>query len=61
MLIANLQTSSNKVIITVPYKVDMGSNGNIIPLYIYKKLYPKATMEQLATIRNTNIKLKMYN
>ena len=24
----------------VPYKVDTGSDGNIMPLYIYKKLFP---------------------
>ena len=30
------KTSSNKVIITVPYKVGIGCDGNIMPLYIYK-------------------------
>ena len=50
--------SSNKVIITVPYEVDMGSDGNIMPLYIYKMLFPKATKEQLVATRNTNIQQK---
>ena len=27
-----------KVIIMVPYKVDTGSDGNIMPLSIYKKI-----------------------
>ena len=31
--IANLKTSSNKVLITVPYKADRGSDGNIMQLY----------------------------
>ena len=35
-IIANLKTSLNKVIITVSYNVDMGSDGNIMPFYIYK-------------------------
>ena len=29
-IIANLKASSNKTVITVPYKVDMSSNGNIM-------------------------------
>ena len=35
-IIANLKTSSNKVVITVPYKVDMGSDRNIMPFNVYK-------------------------
>ena len=38
-IIANLKTSSNKVVIIVPYKVDTDSDGNIMPLYIYKKYF----------------------
>ena len=45
----------------VPYKVDMASDENIMPLYIYKNLFPRATIQQLAVTRNTNIKLKTYN
>ena len=30
-IIANLKTSPNKVVITVPYKVDTGSIGYIMP------------------------------
>ena len=60
-IVANLKLSSNKIIIMVPYKVDMGSDGNIMPLCIYKKLIPRATIEQLVATRDTNIKLKMYN
>ena len=37
-IIANLKTSWNKVVMTVPYKIDMGSNGNIMPFYMYKKI-----------------------
>ena len=40
VITANLKTSSNKAIITVPYQIDTGSDGNIMPLYIYKKLFP---------------------
>ena len=35
-LIAILKTSPNKVVIMVPYKIDMGSDGNIMPIHIQK-------------------------
>ena len=36
-IIANLKTSSNKIVITtVLYKNDIGSDGNIMAFYIYK-------------------------
>ena len=60
-IIANLKTLSNIFIITVPYMVDTGSGGNTMPLYIYKKLFPRATIEKLAATRDTNMKLKTYN
>ena len=60
-IIANLKTSSNKVVITVPCKVDMGSSGNIIPFYMFKNSFPGATVEQLAATKDTKIKQKMYN
>ena len=47
--------------IMVPYKADTGNDGNIMPLHIYKKLFPKITNEQLVATENKNILLKMYN
>ena len=41
-----------------PFKVDMGSDGNIMPLYLYKKLFTRATIEQMVATINTNIKPK---
>ena len=38
VLIANLKTSAGPNIM-VPYKVDTGSDGNIMPLYIYKNYF----------------------
>ena len=61
MLTTNLRTSSNKLIITVPYKVDTGSDGNMMPLSIHKKLFSRVTKEQLATTANTDIQLKTFN
>ena len=60
-IVANLKTLSNKVPITTPYKIHTGSDGNIMPFYIYKNLFPRAKLEQLAETKDTKIKLKTYN
>ena len=44
----------------VPYKVGMGSDGNIMPLHIYKRSFPKITDKQLAATKNNNIQLQTY-
>ena len=44
----------------VPYKVDTGSDGNIMPLNIFTKLFPRPTMDQLATTKDAK-KLRTYN
>ena len=31
----------------IPYKIDTGTKGNIMPLYIFKKLFKDMTDEQL--------------
>ena len=44
-IIANLKTSSNKVTLMMPYKVDVGSDGNLIPFIIFTKLFPSTTTD----------------
>ena len=53
---AKLKTSAGINNLMVPYKVDTGSDGNIMPLHIYKKLFPRITSEQLAAT-----KMRIYN
>ena len=36
VIAANLNTSSSQATSVVPYKVDSGSNGNIMPFHIFK-------------------------
>ena len=36
---------SNNVVI--PYKIDTGNDRNIMPWYIFKKLFPRVTESQL--------------
>ena len=59
-IIANLKTSSNKVAIIVSQKVDMGSVGNMIPFNIFTKLFPSATMGQVAANKDAT-KLRTDN
>ena len=60
LITVNLKTSTGPNNVMVPYKVDTGSDGNIMPFHIYKKLFPKITNEQLVATKNNNILLKMY-
>ena len=61
VITANLKTSSNQVSIIVPYKVATDSDGNRIPLHLYKRLFPRATKEQFVESKDKNIQLKAYN
>ena len=61
VITANLKMSASINSVIVPYEVDTGSNGNIMPLHIYKKLFPKITSEQLVATKNDSIQLKMYD
>ena len=47
--------------VMVPYEINTGSDGNIIPLHVYKNIFPKTTTEQLAATKTKNVLLEMYN
>ena len=47
--------SSNQVSVVISYKVGTGSKGNIMPLHLYIKLFPRANKEQFAATKNKNI------
>ena len=59
-IIANLKTLSNKATIVVLYKVDMGSDGNIMPFNIFTKLFPSTTADQLVATKDAT-KLRTCN
>ena len=44
----------------VTCKVDMGSDGNIMPFNIFTKLFPSTTMDQLVATKDVT-KLRTYN
>ena len=41
-------------------QVGTGADGNLMPLKIFKNVFPKSTTEQLHTTKN-NLVLKTYN
>ena len=54
MLTAKLEMCTGDNKITIPYKIDTGSDGNIMHWYIFKKLFPRVTEAELEkTIKNT--------
>ena len=61
ILTANLKTSAGQSNIMVLYKIDTGSDGNIMSLHVYKKLFPIITNDRSAATINKNVVLKMYN
>ena len=54
LLTTNLKMSADQNSIMVPYKVDYATAH-------IQKIFPKVTNEQLATTKNKNILLKVYN
>ena len=61
LITVHLEMQAGKNIIEIPYKIDMGSEGNIILLYIFKKLFKNTTEEQLKESIKNHIRLHTYN
>ena len=51
-----MQVGKNTV--EIPYKIDTDNKGNIMPLYIFKKLFKDMMDEQLEKSIKNNIKLR---
>ena len=48
VITVHLETHAGKSTVEVPYKIDMGIEGNIMPLYIFKKkMLKNVTVEEL--------------
>ena len=61
VITAHLETHAGKSIVEIPYKIDTGREGNIMPLYIFKTLFKNITVEQLKKSIKSHIRLCMYN
>ena len=51
VLTANLKAAAGHNKTVVAHKIDTGSDGNILPSHVCKKLFPNITKEQLAETR----------
>ena len=47
LITAHLKTQVRETATGIPYKIDTGSEGNIMPLHIFKKLFKNTPVEQL--------------
>ena len=65
LITAHLEIQAGENIIEIPYKIDTGSEGNIMPLYIFKKLFKNTTEDQLKIHKKPhkamNIQQNKYN
>ena len=61
MLTTKLDMHAGNNKIKILYKIDTGSDCNIMSWYIFKKLFPRVTEAELAKTINSHIKLKMCN
>ena len=61
MLTAKLEMHACDNKITILYKIDTGNDGNIMPWYIFKKLFPRVAEAKLEKTVKTHIKLKTCN
>ena len=61
MLTAKLEMHTGNNKLTVPYKIDTGSDDSIMPWYAFKKLFPRVTEAELKKNIKKHIKLKTYN
>ena len=61
LLMAELETQSGCNSIVIPYKIDTRCEGNIMLLFIFKKLFRNVTQEQLKRTKKSHIRLRTYN
>ena len=61
LLTAELMMHAGTNNIVIPYKIDMGSKGKIMPWHIFKRLFKNSTEDELKNTIKGHIKLKFYN
>ena len=61
LITAQLEMQVGETTLEVPYKIDTSSEGNLMPFYIFKRLFRNMSEEQLKGSVKGSIKLKTYN
>ena len=54
-------TSNNSVEYTHHFKVDSGASGNLLPLSLYRKIFPNVTQSELELSIDHRVQLLAYN
>ena len=60
-MFTKLDLSTNQKRTNIAYKIDTCSDRNLMPLRVFRILFPQSTMVELSTVINKSILLKMYN
>ena len=53
--------STNSVEYTHHFKVDSGASGNLLPLCLYRKIFPTVTQTELERSIDHRVQLLVYN
>ena len=61
LITAQLEMQAGETTLEIQYKIDTGIEGNLMPLYIFKRLSKNMLVEQLKGSIKSNVKLKTYN
>ena len=60
MIVTKLKTKSNQKTETCQYKIDTGSDGNLIPIRMYKVIFPCTNITKLSKYIDRKIVLHTY-
>ena len=58
LLIAHLEMQVGETALEIPYKINTGSEGNLMPLYIFKKTIQKHEQRTTEKVRKRKHKAK---
>ena len=62
IITANFKMLAGTNSANIKYKIDTGRDANIMPTYLFKKLFPNITNEQLATtVKKHTIKPQLHS
>ena len=53
--------SSHQNSTIIPFKIDTGSDENIMPIHFFQNIVPRATKEQVVATKDKRIVLRTYN